>query len=214
MVKLLLFDLDDTIFETKSIDTKAVAPLINGFKTALASFYDETTCVNILQDLWKLPFDHLATKYSLPSSLLDTFTSLLKKTNFSFSVQPFEDFRLVAVRRERKILVTTGFGELQHAKIAALDISSLFEEIVVDDLVKRNRIYKKGIFTQILAKSKLKKSELLIIGDNPNSELKAGHELGIPTVQLAKFGQPRCEFATHCFQSYTELVNLLESQAN
>lgn len=211
MEKLLIFDLDDTIFETKSIGAAPVEPILTGFEAILSFFYDEKTISSIVRDSWKYPFDLLADKYSFDSIIVTQFASLINETDFVLDIKTFEDFALIPQRAEKKILVTTGFEKLQHAKIAALGISSLFEEISIDDQAATNRIFKKGIFEQIRRKYQLKNEEILIIGDNPKSELKAGYELEIPTVQVAKFDQPRSPYSTHFITHYEELLSILEA---
>ena len=101
--------------------------------------------------------------------------------------------------------MTTGFKPLQEAKIQALHLEEKFEQIHIDDILATDRIYKKGIFSKILSSAPYLPSDVYIIGDNPDSELKAGKELGCSTIQLAKFGQTKSVFADHYIHSYHDL---------
>lgn len=210
MEKLLVFDLDDTIFETKSIGAEAVEPLIAGLETILQPFYNKATIGAILEDSWSQPFDHLAKKYSFDPSIVKKFVGLINESTFKFDIEVFEDFKLVPPRPEKKILVTTGFAKLQWSKIEALAIDSYFEEIIIDDQADNDRILKKGIFEQIQHKYQVKFEHMVIVGDNPKSELKAGHELGAPTVQVSKLGQSRSHYSENFIEHYHELLQILD----
>jgi putative hydrolase of the HAD superfamily len=50
---------------------------------------------------------------------------------------------------------------------------------------------------------------MLIVGDNPDSELAAGRKLSIRTVQTLRPGVPRYPDATHHISSFYELPLLL-----
>ena len=96
-------------------------------------------------------------------------------------MQYFPDYELVQKLPQTKFLVTSGFSKLQHSKIDNLGIRNDFEEIVILDLQETNDT-KKDIFRRLLDKYQLPKEQVLIVGDDINSEIQAGKELGIDTV--------------------------------
>jgi FMN phosphatase YigB (HAD superfamily) len=49
---------------------------------------------------------------------------------------------------------------------------------------------------------------VLIVGDNPDSEIAIGVRLGIRTVQMLRPGDPRSPAATHHIQTLHELKQL------
>jgi putative hydrolase of the HAD superfamily len=81
----------------------------------------------------------------------------------------------------KKFLVTTGFTKLQFSKIEHLDIKDDFEGIFVVDPGKSN-LTKKDIFKQILIDNNYMVEDVLVVGDDMNSEIKAAKDLGIDTV--------------------------------
>jgi putative hydrolase of the HAD superfamily len=74
-----------------------------------------------------------------------------------------------------------GFTKLQHSKIKQLNIEKDFEKIFVID-PSASDLTKKDIFRKILSDYDYKAKNLLVVGDDLNSEIKAAKELGIETV--------------------------------
>jgi len=70
---------------------------------------------------------------------------------------------------------------MQSSKIKQLGIRDDFEEIFVIDPGK-NTLTKKDIFLEILSKYNYRISEVLVVGDDVNSEIKAAEESGIDSV--------------------------------
>jgi putative hydrolase of the HAD superfamily len=48
-----------------------------------------------------------------------------------------------------------------------------------------------------------------VVGDNPDSEIAAGNQLGITTIQILRPGVPVSPAATHQVRSLTELSRFL-----
>jgi FMN phosphatase YigB (HAD superfamily) len=57
---------------------------------------------------------------------------------------------------------------------------------------------------------KLRSEKVLIVGDNPDSEIEAGNRLGIKTVQILRPGVPRADNASYHIQTFHQLKMLLE----
>ena len=106
-------------------------------------------------------------------------------------------------------LVTSGFRRLQDSKIRALQFEPLFEAIHVDAIDEADRMGKEGIFKDILKTYRLAPEEVLVVGDNPDSEIEAGNRLGMRTVQILRAGVPRGSNAAHYIHSLSELKGLI-----
>ena len=210
MDTLLIFDLDDTIFETKSIDNRQVKPIFDGFESLLIAKYCEDQTRDIVTQLWKYPFDFVSNKYAFGDQLNSKFAHLINTHEYKFSIKPFQDFKSVQSLTHTKFLVTTGFLKLQNAKIHSLGIRDVFSEIYIDDILDSERIFKKGIFKKILHKKKSDSNLVYVIGDNPLSELKTGFELGLNTIQYAKYGQLKSKYANHFISNFKELEAIIE----
>jgi putative hydrolase of the HAD superfamily len=106
-------------------------------------------------------------------------------------------------------LVTSGFRRLQESKISALRIGQLFAEVHVDAIDEANRKGKRRIFEDIMSSRGLTPDEVLVVGDNPDSEIDAGNQLGIKTVQILRPGVTRGDNASYYIDELAELKDLL-----
>lgn len=106
--------------------------------------------------------------------------------------------------------MTSGFRRLQESKVKALNLEPLFTVIYVNAIDEPDRIGKQGLFERILNDYQLTLAEVLVVGDNADSEIETGNQLGIRTVQTLRPRVPRANNATFYIHSLRELKNLLD----
>jgi len=92
--------------------------------------------------------------------------------------------RFLAKRGVRNFIVSFGEPKIQHAKVKALglDREPSVEKIYYAD--RGNVLTKETAFRKIQKRTRLAPSEILIVGDRPAREIRAGRELGMHTVRL------------------------------
>ena len=92
--------------------------------------------------------------------------------------------RFLAKRGVRNFIVSFGEPKTQHAKVKSLglDRESSVEKIYYAD--RNNVLTKEEAFRKIQRRTRLKPGEVLIVGDRPAREIRAGKELGMHTVRL------------------------------
>lgn len=92
--------------------------------------------------------------------------------------------RFLNKRGVRNFIVSFGEPKIQHAKVKALglDREQSVEKIYFAD--RNNVLTKEAAFRKILKRTRLKSSEILVVGDRPAREIRAGKELGMRTVRL------------------------------
>jgi FMN phosphatase YigB (HAD superfamily) len=102
-------------------------------------------------------------------------------------------------RGVRSFVVSFGEPRIQRAKIKALGLEDhpLIERILYADRDKL--LTKEAAFRQIQRDLRLPEEQMLIVGDRPMSEIRAGNELGMHTVRIR-----RGEFAVQEPQSPEE----------
>ena len=105
---------------------------------------------------------------------------LLKNMAYELPMQPFEDYRHIKTVDLPKFLVTTGFTKLQWSKVKMLGIEDDFVEIHIVD-PETSKQTKRDVFADIMKMHNYKPEDILVIGDDPESEIKAAIELGIDT---------------------------------
>lgn len=92
--------------------------------------------------------------------------------------------RFLAKRGVRNFIVSFGEPATQHAKVKALglDREPSIEKIYYAD--RGNVLTKEAAFHRIQKKTRLKSQEILVVGDRPSREIRAGRDLGMHTVRL------------------------------
>lgn len=208
---MLILDLDDTIFETKSMNPRifdsAMAVIGNHYET----YHSKAKSEEIINALWSYPIDIVFKKYNVEEVLINQFYQMVNEIDFrELEIKTFEDYKELKKLDARKTLVTTGLKELQYAKIKALGIENDFEGIFVDDPRVVPRRTKIDIFRQLLADTKLAPHQFWVIGDNPESEIKAGNELGMKTIQRTSKSKELSKLADYKIDSFEELEAILK----
>lgn len=176
--KAIILDLDNTIYPVSSIGDTL-------FKSLFQLIYESgeyTGDLNeIKAEIMRRPFQFVANDFNFSERLKSDCLNLLSDLTCEESMEPFEDYKIVRKIPCKRFLVTTGFTKLQHSKINKLNIKNDFESIFVVDPCKSS-LKKKDIFRKILIDNNYELDEVLVIGDDLNSEIKAAKELGMDTV--------------------------------
>ena len=198
MKKALLFDLDNTIYPVSAIADQLFTSLFNLLdqNSALINLSDTNTVELIKEEMTRRPFQHIADKYELDTSVRNQMLESLRQLTFDLPMEPFADYHQLKSIPLDKFLVTTGFPKLQFSKIKQLGIAENFKEIIVVDPDESDRT-KKDVFEGILAKYRYQPENLLVIGDDPESEIKAGLALGIDTFLFDPAGKHLGAASTH-----------------
>jgi putative hydrolase of the HAD superfamily len=176
--KAIIIDLDNTIYPVSSIGDKL-------FKTLFSIIYESGEYSGdfdkIKPEIMRRPFQFVADEFLFSESLKSVGISHLSELTYEDKMQPFEDYYFLETIPCKKFLVTTGFPKMQKSKIKQLGIEDDFEEIFIIDPGKSD-ITKKDIFNKILTDNKYKVDEILVVGDDLDSEIKAAKELEIDNV--------------------------------
>ena len=207
---MLILDLDNTIFETKSMNPKIFQPILDIIISYYHSVNQSTIVPQIIEELWSIPMDEVFKKYNTPEKIQQQTYKTLNSIDYSLAITTYDDYAILKSMPHEKILVTTGYKKLQTAKIKALKIGADFKEIFIDDPLANNRKYKLGIFKDILQKENLKPNEVWVIGDSVENEIKAGHALGMNTIQRTKTGEKKSQFSNYGIASFQELESIIK----
>ena len=185
MTKVLIFDLDNTIYPVHSIGATLFAPLFSMLEDSgeIQEQMDE-----VKDAIQRKPFQVVAAEFGFSDALTQTGIKLLQNLSYNGPIAPFPDFQLVPALPQPKFLVTTGFTRLQESKIDGMQIRSLFREIHIVDPMLEART-KKEVFSDILIRYAYQSDEVLVIGDDPDSEIKAAHAIEIPTILYDALGR-------------------------
>ncbi len=204
--KAIIFDLDNTIYPVSQIGQKLFLTL---FKLIEENGNHKNELNEIKSEIMRRPFQAVAKDFGFSEILTQACLKLLSNLTYNSKILPYADYYFAKKLECLKFLVTTGFTNLQLSKIHNLGINNDFQEIfIVDPTI--TSLTKMDIFKEISISYKLNSEELLIIGDDLNSEIKAGEDLGIKTILY--------DFRNHyqylenqiVINSYSQLENFLE----
>jgi putative hydrolase of the HAD superfamily len=179
MKKAIILDLDNTIYPVSSIADHLFDELFSFLDQHIAG--EGIDHINSAkEDLKRIPYQKVADKYQFSERVKNKGLELLNNIEYKLPMQPFDDYQHIRETNITKFLVTTGFTKLQWSKVKMLDIEADFEAIHIVD-PELSPLTKKDIFASILEKYNYQPEDVLIIGDDPESEIKAASELGIDT---------------------------------
>ncbi|MCC8409053.1 HAD family hydrolase [Mucilaginibacter sp. UR6-1] len=180
MIRALIYDLDNTIYPVESIADDVFAGLFKLIDD-LAEGISASDIQTAKNELTRRPFQKVADQFGFSDDLKEQAAELLRNITYNKPMQAYDDYRYVKTLAVEKFLVTTGFVKLQNSKVKMLGIAGDFKQIYVVDPDSTEKT-KRHIFTQILEKFNYKAEEVLIVGDDPESEIKEAKAVGIKTV--------------------------------
>jgi putative hydrolase of the HAD superfamily len=201
--RALIFDLDDTIYATKSV----VSEMYKELFALLGSRVGEEVLKNIREDILTTPFHISAERYALDKDLKDEALKLCLDMDYTGPMQTFPDYGLTKENSADRFLVTAGYTKLQKSKIRQLGIADEFKEIFIPDPYSSD-LSKTDVFRQILNTYHYDPAEVLVIGDNPETEIKAAKELGLESYLYdyeAKFSPALAEYYGTSYHNFAEI---------
>jgi putative hydrolase of the HAD superfamily len=209
MISALILDMDNTVFPSNSISDELFEPIYQ----LLEKHKDKVGEENI-QEIKKLmskkAWQKISEEYDFNDELTKEGADILRETTYHKPIILFDDYSYIKELAIDKHLVTMGFTKMQWSKIKMLNIESDFMEIVVNDPEKTEGT-KKEVFENIIKKYNLNPQEVLVIGDDPDSEIKAGNDLQMPTVLYDRMNEYEDKHATHHIHNYSELAAIMKS---
>jgi len=209
MYKAVIFDLDNCLSAAEAVGQELLEPVFATIRRHSLGHFSESDMTAIIVDLWRLPLDDIFDKYRFPQATRDATWNTYSQLEVKKPMQAYDDIGILPELPVMRFLVTTGFRRFQESKIRALGISSLFTEIRVDAIDEAGKKGKQNHFADIMERRRLRPEEVMVVGDNAESEIVAGNNLGLTTVQILRPGVPRGTNADHYIEGLAGLRRLL-----
>jgi putative hydrolase of the HAD superfamily len=205
MKKAIILDLDNTIFPVPQIGHKLFAPL---FSLIEQDGNHTRELEKIKDEVMRTPFQKVAKSHQFSEELTRKSIALLQELTYNGPIEPFTDFDLVRKLPVDKFLVTTGFTKMQQSKIDRLDLAKDFKEIHIIDPTTTDKV-KKDVFADIIHRHGYANEDVLIVGDDVNSEIKAAQELGVDAIWYDKYSRYEAKEGVKKISDYRKLVERL-----
>ncbi len=202
MKKAIFLDLDNTVYPVASIGEVLFAPL---FKLIDDSGEFTGEIQDVRNDIMRKPFQLVADIYHFSEHLRNSGIELLAELEYNQPVLTFPDYAYIRAIELPRFLVTTGFEKMQRSKVSMLGIGPDFEEVHIVDPAVSN-LTKRDVFQDILNPFQWDSGDVVVIGDDPGSEIAAAHDLGIETVLYTRAGVSSGGGATHVIGDFSELA--------
>ena len=194
-IRCVIFDLDDTLYDCFGQRVRAAhhhaaqAMVAAGLKATAGAVY-RARMRAFRQDPMLRHIDAEVTR-RFPAEHPDAVIAAAREAYFNCPVGKLTLFRgslpllrFLAKQGVRNFVVSFGEPKTQHAKVKALglDREPSIEKIYFAD--RSNVLTKEAAFRKIQKRTRLKPGEILVVGDRPMREIRAGKELGMHTVRL------------------------------
>jgi putative hydrolase of the HAD superfamily len=203
--KALILDLDNTIYPVQSIGAELFAPL---FKLIRQNGSHEIEMEKIEEEIMRQPFQFVANDFHFSEDLKSKGVALLKELAYNGKMEPFDDYPFIRSLPLDKFLVTTGFLKLQESKVDRLNIRQDFKEIYIVDPSTSDKT-KKDVFAGILRNYGYAISEVLVVGDDLHSEIKAASALGIEAILYNRLNLQMAGGSVKHIENFNELSNFI-----
>jgi len=203
--KAMIYDMDNTLFPVSDIGHELFEPL---FAKIEESGKYTGQLAKIKKDLMRKPYQEVAKTYEFDEELRREGHNILTDLTYDKEIKLFEDYPAILELPGDRYLVTTGYEKMQNSKIHNMGISKDFKDIIVVD-PSISDLTKKDIFNQVMDKNGYSPSDMMVIGDDPDSEIKAAQELGIETVLYNKLELTDHPTADHIIKDFRELASIL-----
>ena len=205
MKKAIIFDLDNTIYPVPQIGTKLFAPV---FELIEQEGHHNRDLEKIKDEVMRTPFQKVAKDHHFSEDLISKSIDILKELAYNGAIEPFADFEYVRNLPVDKFLVTTGFTKMQQSKIDMLELAKDFKEIHIIDPTTSKKV-KKDVFADIIQRYEYDKEDVMVVGDDVNSEIKAAQELGVEAVWYDKYSRYEAKEGVKKISDYRKLVERL-----
>jgi FMN phosphatase YigB (HAD superfamily) len=206
VIRAIIFDLDSCLSAADEVGRQLYDPVFRAIRAANHGTLSEEELEKAFTDCWRIPFDVVAETHGFSPEMRDVGWREFAGLEIQDRMVGYPDLPAIWKLPVLRFLVTSGFRRLQESKVRALGFAEHFTAIHVDAIDEPAKKGKQRIFEEILATHHLSPSEVLVVGDNPDSEIDAGNRLGITTVQILREGVPRGTNATRYIHTLDELT--------
>ncbi len=224
MIKVVFFDLDDTVVDTSRLAEMARRNAIenmvrHGLPVDFDTAYSELLeLINEYGSNFNRHFDYLLRRLDLPSNPKWVAAGVIAYHNTKFAyLRTVRGVRRVLLDLQRSGyrlgIITDGDPIKQWEKILRLELDAYFDEVFISDYLGVKKPHPK-IFRKALRKMGVGPEEALMVGDRLYSDVYGAKKVGMKTVwfRYGKYAERELEYldyADFTISSLEELPGIL-----
>ena len=205
LVRAIIFDLDNCLAAANEPGEQLLEPVFTAVRDANDGALSEAELDAAFRDCWVHAFDFVAETHHFTAAMRAAGWDAFRRTEVRTPMRGYGDLALLPSLGERRFLVTSGFRRLQESKVRALGIETCFDAIVIDAIDEPGRRGKERIFLEVMRQFRLDPSDILVVGDNAESELAAAARLGLCAAQVIRPGVTPADGVTVHVRNLAEL---------
>ncbi len=209
-MQAIIYDLDDTLYPTHALSRIPFQPFFSHFHHWSSAYITNEQFQEVVKLLWTRPIDEVLRKFPLPLEKIGESLKILQEIQIDASdITATSGVNLIPTFCNNNILVTSGIPALQWAKVRALAVGDYFKEIIVDNPLLPGA-GKQPLFARLIKKYHWDPKFIAVVGDNPDTELQAGHNLGMKIIQIKKSGTDKSPLADAYINDFHDLKQVLK----
>ena len=210
-MRAIIFDLDNCLAAADEVGEHLLEPVFAAVRAANNGALSSSELDAAFRDCWTHAFDFVAATHQFTPRMRAAGWEAFREIEVRAPMDGYGDLALLPSLGEQRFLVTSGFRRLQESKVRALGIATCFDAIVVDAIDEPARRGKERILRDLMSKFELDASEVLVVGDNAESELAAAARLGLRSAQIIRPGVTLADGVTVHVRDLAELRAWLTS---
>lgn len=192
MIKLVLFDLDDTLYPEQEF-------VYGGLQAAahLAAEWFKIPADELFQEFWSefekgntFIFNSVLNKLTdCSNEKIEQLINIYRKHKPTLKLFPDAEVTLKMLNRKSICVgvITDGYEQVQKSKVESLDLFNLVKFVIYTDSFGKD-FWKPDarVFEFTLNKFRIKPIESVYIGDNPQKDFVAPRRLGMHSIQIKR----------------------------
>lgn len=193
MIKVLVFDLDDTLFPEHEFVLSGFQVVSNWVakKYSLLEFFEvawQFFKEGKRNQIFNLTLEKLGVEYD--PCMIQELVQIYRQHKPIISLHEDAKWAINHFKRSKKLgLITDGYLLTQQNKVEALKIEGSFDAIIYSDLYGREN-WKPSSFSykKIMESLRCQGKECVYVGDNPSKDFVTAKKLGWITVRICRQG--------------------------
>ena len=193
MIKVLVFDLDDTLFPEGEF-------VRSGFQTVGAWMLNKYSVAGFFEVAWKffkdgkrgkifnLTLEQLGVEYG--PLMIQELLQIYREHKPTLSLYNDAQWAINYFKKDKQLgIITDGYLITQRNKVEALKIEANFDTIIYSDLYGRKNWKPSPVpYLKVMELTGCKGAECIYIGDNPRKDFVTANNLGWMTVRIFRQG--------------------------